>query len=73
MHGDDDQNRPYRRFGAPVRGDRQANDVKVYEGAGHGIPITLTEDRLNEPDLLEFCWAGARRRVMIHYNDHWPS
>ena len=31
--------------------------LKVYEGAGHGLPITL-KDRLNA-DLLEFCRAGA--------------
>ena len=31
--------------------------TRIYEGAGHGLPITL-KDRLNA-DLLEFCRAGA--------------
>ncbi len=31
--------------------------LKIYEGAGHGLPTTL-KDRLNA-DLLEFCRVGA--------------
>jgi len=57
VHGDDDQIVP---IGASAllsaRIVRQAT-LKIYQGAGHGLPITL-KDRLNA-DLLEFCRAGA--------------
>jgi non-heme chloroperoxidase len=57
VHGDDDQIVP---IGASahlaVTLVKQAT-LKVYEGAGHGLPTTL-KDRLNA-DLLEFCRAGA--------------
>jgi non-heme chloroperoxidase len=55
IHGDDDQIVP---IGASallsVKIAPQAT-LKIYEGAGHGLPTTL-KDRLNA-DLLEFCRA----------------
>jgi len=58
VHGDDDQIVP---VGASAllsaRIVKQAT-LKVYEGAGHGLPITL-KDRLNA-DLLAFCRASTR-------------
>jgi non-heme chloroperoxidase len=57
IHGDDDQIVP---IGASAllsaKIVKQAT-LKIYEGAGHGLPTTL-KDRLNA-DLLEFCRAGA--------------
>ena len=57
VHGDDDQIVP---IGASAllsaKIVKQAT-LKIYEGAGHGLPTTL-KDRLNA-DLLEFCRAGA--------------
>jgi non-heme chloroperoxidase len=57
VHGDDDQIVP---IGASallsVKIVKEAT-LKIYEGAGHGLPTTL-KDRLNA-DLLEFCRAGA--------------
>jgi len=61
IHGDDDQIVP---IGASAllaaKIVRQAT-LKVYEGAGHALPLTL-KDRLNA-DLLEFCRAGAAVEV----------
>ena len=48
-----------------VRIVKQAT-LKIYEGAGHGLPITL-KDRLND-DLLEFCRAGAAVAGMSTHN-----
>ena len=57
VHGDDDQIVP---IGASAllsaRIVKQAT-LKVYEGAGHGLPTTL-KDRLNA-DLLAFCRAST--------------
>ena len=57
VHGDDDQIVP---IGASAllsaRIVKQAT-LKIYEGAGHGLPITL-KDRLNS-DLLAFCRAST--------------
>ena len=57
IHGDDDQIVP---IGASallsVKIVPQAT-LKIYEGAGHGIPTTL-KDRINA-DLLEFCRVEA--------------
>ena len=57
VHGDDDQIVPIAASALlSARIVTQAT-LKIYEGAGHGLPITL-KDRLNA-DLLEFCRAGA--------------
>jgi len=57
IHGDDDQIVP---IGASAllsaKIVKQAT-LRIYEGAGHGLPTTL-KDRLNA-DLLEFCRAEA--------------
>lgn len=59
VHGDDDQIVPIA-ASAPLAAKivKQAT-LKIYEGAGRGLPATL-KDRLNA-DLLEFCRAGATR------------
>jgi non-heme chloroperoxidase len=61
VHGDDDQIVP---IGASAllsaKIIKQAT-LKIYEGASHGLPITL-KDRLNA-DLLEFCSAGRAAAV----------
>jgi non-heme chloroperoxidase len=57
IHGDDDQIVPIEASAlASARLVKQAT-LKIYEGAGHGLPTTL-KDRLNA-DLLEFCRAGV--------------
>ena len=61
VHGDDDQIVP---IGASAllsaKIIKQAT-LKIYEGASHGLPITL-KDRLNL-DLFEFCRAGRAAAV----------
>ena len=57
VHGDDHQIVP---IGASALRSAQIvkqATLKIYEGAGHGLPTTC-KDRLNA-DLLEFCRAGA--------------
>jgi non-heme chloroperoxidase len=57
VHGDDDQIVPIAASALlSAKIVRQAT-LKIYEGAGHGLTITL-KDRLNA-DLLDFCRAGA--------------
>jgi non-heme chloroperoxidase len=57
IHGDDDQIVPIASSTMLSAQLVQRATLKIYEGAGHGIPTTL-KDRLNT-DLLEFCRAGA--------------
>jgi len=61
VHGDDDQIVPIAASALlSVKIIKQAT-LKIYEGASHGLPITL-KDRLNA-DLLEFCRAGRAAAV----------
>ena len=57
IHGDDDQIVPIGASALLAAKILKQATLKIYEGAGHGLPITL-KDRLNA-DLLEFCRAGA--------------
>jgi len=57
VHGDDDQIVPIAASALLSAKIIKKSKLKIYEGAGHGLPITL-KDRLNV-DLLEFCRAGA--------------
>ena len=61
IHGDDDQIVPIGASALLAAKIVKQATLKVYEGAGHGLPITL-KDRLNA-DLLEFCRAGAAVKV----------
>ena len=57
VHGDDDQIVPIGASALLSAKLVKQSTLKIYEGAGHGLPTTL-KDRLNA-DLLEFCRAGA--------------
>ena len=57
IHGDDDQIVPIGSSALLSATLVKQSTLKIYEGAGHGLPTTL-KDRLNA-DLLEFCRAGA--------------
>lgn len=57
VHGDDDQIVPIAASALLAVKLLKRGTLKVYEGAGHGLPTTC-KDRLNR-DLLEFCRAGA--------------
>ena len=57
VHGDDDQIVPIGASALLSAKIVKEATLKIYEGAGHGLPTTL-KDRLNA-DLLEFCRAGA--------------
>jgi len=57
IHGDDDQIVPIGASAYLAAKIVKQATLKVYEGAAHGLPITL-KDRLNA-DLLEFCRTGA--------------
>ena len=57
IHGDDDQIVPIAASALLSAKIVKQVTLKIYEGAGHGLPTTL-KDRLNA-DLLEFCRAGA--------------
>ena len=57
IHGDDDQIVPIAASALQAAKIVKQATLKIYEGAGHGLPSTL-KDRLNV-DLLEFCRAGA--------------
>ena len=57
VHGDDDQIVPIAASALLSAKIVKQATLKIYEGAGHGLPTTL-KDRLNA-DLLEFCRAGA--------------
>jgi non-heme chloroperoxidase len=57
IHGDDDQIVPIGASAFLSSKIVKLATLKIYEGAGHGLPITL-KDRLNA-DLLEFCRAGV--------------
>ena len=57
IHGDDDQIVPIAASALLSAKIVRGATLKIYEGAGHGLPTTL-KDRLNA-DLLEFCRAGA--------------
>ena len=57
IHGDDDQIVPIAASALLSAKIVKQATLKIYEGAGHGLPTTL-KDRLNA-DLLEFCRAGA--------------
>ena len=57
VHGDDDQIVPIAASAHLAATIVKLATLKIYEGAGHVLPITL-KDRLNA-DLLEFCRAGA--------------
>ena len=57
VHGDDDQIVPIGASALLAAKIVKQATLKIYEGAGHGLPTTL-KDRLNA-DLLEFCRAGA--------------
>ena len=57
IHGDDDQIVPIGASALLAAKIVKQATLKIYEGAGHGLPTTL-KDRLNA-DLLEFCRAGA--------------
>ena len=57
VHGDDDQIVPIAASALLSAKIIKQATLKIYEGASHGLPITL-KDRLNA-DLLEFCRAGA--------------
>jgi non-heme chloroperoxidase len=61
IHGDDDQIVPIGASALLASKIVKQATLKIYEGAGHGLPITL-KDRLNA-DLLEFCRAGAAVKV----------
>ena len=55
IHGDDDQIVPIAASALRSATVVKQATLKIYEGAGHGLPTTL-KDRLNS-DLLEFCTA----------------
>jgi non-heme chloroperoxidase len=57
VHGDDDQIVPIGASALVAAKIVKQATLRIYDGAGHGLPITLKE-RLNA-DLLEFCRAGA--------------
>ena len=57
VHGDDDQIVPIGASALLSATIVKRATLKIYEGAGHGLPTTL-KDRLNA-DLLEFCRSGA--------------
>ena len=57
IHGDDDQIVPIAASALLAATIVTQATLKIYEGAGHGLPTTL-KDRLNA-DLFEFCRAGA--------------
>jgi non-heme chloroperoxidase len=57
IHGDDDQIVPIGASALLAAKIVKQSTLKIYEGAGHGLTVTL-KDRLNA-DLLEFCRAGA--------------
>jgi len=57
VHGDDDQIVPVATSALLSAKLVNQATLRIYEGAGHGLPTTL-KDRLNG-DLLEFCRAGA--------------
>jgi len=57
IHGDDDQIVPIAASALLSAKIVKQATLKIYEGAGHGLP-TILKDRLNA-DLLEFCRAGA--------------
>ena len=61
IHGDDDQIVPIGASALLSAKIVKDATLKIYEGAGHGLTITL-KDRLNA-DLLEFCRAGATATV----------
>ncbi|GCE15431.1 alpha/beta fold hydrolase [Tengunoibacter tsumagoiensis] len=52
IHGDSDQNAPLESFGRPAAQAIVQSQLKVYEGAAHGLFLTH-KDRLND-DLLTF-------------------
>jgi non-heme chloroperoxidase len=57
IHGDDDQIVPIAASALLSAKIVKQATLRIYEGADHGLPITL-KDRLNT-DLLEFCRARA--------------
>jgi non-heme chloroperoxidase len=57
VHGGDDQIVPIAASALLAASLVKRATLKIYEGAGHGLPTTL-KDRLNA-DLLEFCRAGV--------------
>jgi len=57
VHGDDDQIVPIAASALLSAKIMEHATLKIYKGAGHGLPITL-KDRLNA-DLLDFCRAAA--------------
>jgi non-heme chloroperoxidase len=57
IHGDDDQIVPIGASALLAAKIVKQATLKIYEGAGHGLPITL-KDRLNA-DLFEFCHVDA--------------
>ena len=57
IHGDDDQIVPIGASALAAAKIVKGATLKIYEGAGHGLTVTL-KDRLNA-DLLTFCRAGA--------------
>jgi len=57
IHGDDDQIVPIGASALLSAALVKQATLKIYEGAGHGLPTTL-KDRLNA-DLLAFCRADA--------------
>ena len=57
VHGDDDQIVPIGASALLSAKIVKEATLKIYEGAGHGLPTTL-KDRVNA-DLFEFCRAGA--------------
>ena len=61
IHGDDEQIVPIGASALLSAKIVKDATLKIYEGAGHGLTITL-KDRLNA-DLLEFCRAGATATV----------
>jgi non-heme chloroperoxidase len=62
IHGDDDQIVPIGASALLSAKIVKEATLKIYEGAGHGLPTTL-KDRLNA-DLFEFCRAGAAVAAM---------
>jgi non-heme chloroperoxidase len=61
VHGDDDQIVPIGASALLSAKIIKQSTLKIYEGASHGLPITL-KDRLNL-DLFEFCRAGRAAAV----------
>ena len=61
IHGDDDQIVPIAASALLSAKIVKDATLKIYEGAGHGLTITL-KDRLNA-DLLEFCRADVAAAV----------